>query len=601
MNWINNGLVVAVIFTLGVLFIRRLPKYRWLAAAVLLAGITPLVTAGFWFSTGQLGISDWDYYFSLHHTHRQTILQYHQLPFWNPYICGGTAGVADPEFRFFTPTFLLQLVFGIPVGFRLSIWLPTATGAIGMLMLGKRLGLSVEASLLAAIAASFGTVNLLEVVEGHANIFAVMYIPWIFLSWLTAYRSKSKLWTIVTGVLLAFTFFDGGIYLLMYTSLAFAALFLLTKNHWRSLQISFVSGCWALGLAAIKLIPVALWLRQFPDQAYASSAYTLPYLNYIFLGRLLHDAGDVIPNQGSAWHEYGAYIGPFVLVLAILGLIVRRRNRIVRALAIAAVLATLLSATGPMLKPILDHAPFFPRSNISRVILFAVIPLSLLAGFGLDSLPKKSFVIILLLVAADLFSLAYPLSEQAFVLPRVTDYIPPAPSPIAYTLFDYKTRHAGADYTRAYEATIRGYGTFSYCSVLGPQHARGEQPAVRTIHDEGGSVLIATQSDQGKGSFQLLNWTPNEVRARVSMPGPGTVSLNTNYVPGWVVNGQPAKEAAGRVATTFDQAGEYTVVFRYLAPGFALGASISLITVALASTFLVREFYIRRRRVAEPG
>jgi len=121
------GVVAAAVFLLGVLGLQFVPRRRvWLAAALLLAVVTPLSLLGYWNSTDLLGIADWDYYFSLHHYYRTIILDQGVFPFWNPYTCGGTAGLGDPEFPVFTPTFLLELLFGIPTGVRLAIVLSVA-------------------------------------------------------------------------------------------------------------------------------------------------------------------------------------------------------------------------------------------------------------------------------------------------------------------------------------------------------------------------------------------------------------------------------------------------------------------------------------------
>src|SRR3989344_4404951 len=395
---------------------------------LLCVAITPVALFGFWFSEGALGIADWDYYFSLHHFYRETILTYHQLPLWNPWTCGGSAALGDPEFPLFSVTFLLELLFGIPIGLRLSIYASVVGTALGMLALCRRFKFSPWAGAMAAVAAAFGSVSLLEIVEGHVNVFAAMWIPWIFYAWYGAYQAnlklktqKSKLWsvlseknTILCAVFLALTFYAGGIYLLMYTCLAFLFLLLVVPNRTRALMVTAGAGCLALGLAAFKLVPVLLWLRQFPDEAYASSAVTLTNWYDILLGRYLHNSY-VIFRQDSGWHEYGAYIGPFVFVLAILGLSqIRRRG--VAILAGGALLAWLLSMSGPSLKPLFDLLWFFPRSNISRIILLAVVPLCLLAGVGFDLVRRKLklspvvLAMIVGLVAVDVMSLASQLS-----------------------------------------------------------------------------------------------------------------------------------------------------------------------------------------------
>ncbi len=587
------GLAAGVIFMLCAFLIELFPRKKILIAIIALCGITPLALGGFWFSPDKLGISDWDYYFSYHHTIRETLTTFHVFPFWNPYTCGGTAGLGDPEFPLFTVTFLGELIFGVEKGLRLAIFISTAVGACGMLILGKRLKLSTPAALIAALGAFFGSVNVLEIVEGHQNILAAMWIPWIFWAWVSAYQNQEKkyLWSIACALFLALTLYAGGIYLLMYTAIAFIAFILFAKDKRAALSITLISGILALGLSATKLVPVALWLSEFQDKQYASSIDTLPYLHQILLGRYLYTTQDIIPNQGSGWHEYGAYIGPIILLLGFWGAITNwRRNSTAKFLSIAAILAVLISGTGSLLKPFFDMASFLPRSNISRFIFFAVIPTSLLAGFGLDHLrrylPWKSAVTVLLIGAAaiDLMSLSYPLSMQAFVLPEVFPAPSPAPAPIAYSARTFTTRYEGADYTRAYAATRAGYGSLSYCSVLSPT------PAVRTIHDEGDNGILSVKTlDSQDGTWQLESWNPNTVKATIMLPQAGQAILNANYAKGWKVNGQDAKEIAGRVGVDLP-AGTHQLTFQYHSPGFVTGLSITVVTILIISTLLARQY-----------
>lgn len=593
------GVVAGIITGICALLIGITPRYKSALAIAALIIITPLAIGGFWFSEGKLGISDWDYYFSYHHTMRESLLNYGTFPQWNPYTCGGTAALGDPEFPVFTLTFLLELLFGVPTGFRLAIFLSIATGAIGTFFLARKLNLSHAPAFLAAIAATFGSVTLLEIVEGHPNVLSAMWIPWIFYAWYhayqlqaTNYKLRKNSWILLCGLFLTLTFYASGIYLLMYTAAAFIILILLAKNKVAALTITTASGVVALGLSAIKLIPVMLWLREFQDKAYASSTYTLPYLYDILLGRHLHTTAEIIPDQGSGWHEYGAYVGPFVVLLAFWGFITHAKHRIVRILGTCVVLALLLSSSGPVLKPFFDQASFLPRSNISRTILFAIIPLSLLAGFGLEDMRRRiswkvlTSGLIITIVAIDLMSLSYPLSRQAFILPDVIPLPSPAPSPIAYIAHTYTTRHEGIDYTRAYAAVRQGYGSLSYCSVLSPS------PAVRTIHDEVDTGILSVKTTTEEfGTWQLVSWGPNRVKATISLPAEGKVILNANYAKGWYVNDEPASEMAGRVGTALP-AGNHHIVFEYKAPGFVAGIILTLLTlVTLPIYFLIGKRY----------
>ncbi len=575
-----QGALIGIVFALGAFLITRLPKYQWLAASVLCILITPLALLPFWFSYGDLGISDWDYYLSMHTNVRNTITQFHQFPLWNPYTCGGTSALGDPEFPALSPLFLFELLFGTPAGLKLSIFASTAIGALGMLHLSRKIGIGVLGGLVASLAMSFGTVNLLEIVEGHQNILAAMYIPWVLYFWYSAYTSKDTkriLHTIFVAILLALMFFQGGIYLLMYMAGVFLVLPIFVVNKKNAILISCMAGVLALGLASVKIIPVAFWIQEFQDTAYASSAYTLANLNDIFFGRILYGAEDVIPNQGGGWHEYGAYIGPVIAFLAFLGFVFNRKNKVAQALLVCAILATLISSLGPYLKPVFDHLSFIPRSNVSRIILFAVIPLSLLAGFGIESIQKKSRVMyvfalaLLTLASVDIMSLVYPLSSQAFVLPHVTHSISPAPYPIAYSPFDYKTRHEGADYTRAYDATLQGYGNMTYCSVLGPQ------PAVEIITDEGNKGILSF-SDDPEATHQIESWTPNKAVFQVHTNKKTSAILNANYAKGWFVNGKPAKEIRNRPGIDIES-GDTRLEFSYIPPGMWTGIGITVVTI----------------------
>src|SRR3989344_283898 len=586
---IIQGALAGLMFGLGALLVTLITKYKWVAASALCVLITPIALLPILFSYGDLGISDWDYYFSMHTNVRETISTFHQFPLWNPYTCGGTSALGDPEFPALSPLFLLELVFGTPLGLKLSIYVSIATIALGILFLARKIGIGVLGALAASLTISFSTVNLLEIVEGHQNILAAMYIPWVLLFWLSAYRSAGKKQMYATmsiAILLALMFFQGGIYLLMYTAGAFLLMPFFVQYKKRAMLISTIAGMLAICLASIKLIPVALWIRQFQDTAYASSAYTLKNLHDVFLGRILYGAEDIILNQGSGWHEYGAYIGPIILILAIIGCIAYRNNRIVRTLSIFAMVAILISSCGPLLKPLFDQLPFIPRSNISRFILFAIIPLSLLAGFGLDSIQKQSrlmriaAMLLLTLASIDIMSLAYPLASQAFVLPHVTRAINKAPYPIAYSPFDYKTRHEGVDYTRGYDATLAGYGNMTYCSVLGPN------PAVEIITDEGNKGILSFDNDP-KATFSITTWTPNNVILQTHTTKKTNAILNANYAKGWFVNGIPANEIRNRPAISVEP-GDAQIEFSYISPGMWEGITISLLTIVGIVWTLVR-------------
>ncbi|MEX2055036.1 MAG: hypothetical protein WD972_02540, partial [Candidatus Andersenbacteria bacterium] len=529
------------------------------------------------------------------HVYRETILTYDQFPHWNPYTCGGTASLGDPEFPVFTLTFLAELLFGIPIGLRIALGLSVIVGGWGLLALSKRLAMSPTAAVLVAIIGVLSTTNLLELTEGHVNVFSAMWIPWIFWAWLGAYRAhaageRTIQKVALLALFLSLTFYAGGIYLLMYTTLAFVVLPVLVRRPLSAILITIQAGLWAIGIAALKLIPVLFWLKQFPDEAYASSADTLLYLDEIFFSRHLHGSY-IIFEQSSGWHEYGAYIGLLAGGLALLGVSRWRQHRVIRALVVAAGTATIVSALGPYIVPVFDQLWFLPRSNISRIIYFAVIPIALLAGFGIDYLKSRTRVfrvisiVLVGLVAIDLLSLSYQVSQQAFVLPDVVPAPSPAPYPIGFTTKRYDPNGEGNRTTRTYAAARQGWGTFAYCSVIGPDP--GFEP------NEEDQRILHVQN----GSAKVLTWSPNRVTALIIAQQPSDVVLTTNYALGWEVNGQPALERSNQVAGNVP-AGEHIVTFSYRAPGFKAGAIITIVTLLGTTTLLLQTR--KNRRAGKP-
>ena len=246
---------------------------------------------------------------------------------------------------------------------------------------------------------------------------------------------------------------------------------------------------------------------------------------------------------------------------------------------VSAVIALLVSALGPYLKPVFDPLWFFPRSNISRLILFAVIPIALLAAYGADRIARLfsggSIVRALLvgIIAIDIISLTYQLSEQAFILPHVVPAISPAPHPIAYTTSRYDQSGEGSRTTRSFDAYMAGYGTFAYCSVLGPT------PGVSIISDEGNTSVVSAIDLEA--TVSLLSWSYNVVRVHVDTPKPTTVVLNANYVDGWMVGEAKATIFSNRVAADVP-AGSRDIVFRYKPPGLHLGVTLSALTLMMA-------------------
>lgn len=561
----------------------------WVIATIILAAASLLVSLPIMWPQGSRGIGDWDYRFSLNHIYRQTILQHHQFPLWNPYMCGGAAALGDPEFSVFTPAFAAILAFNVLTGYKIALVGCLFITGLGALAVGKKLNLSAFASTVAALIFAYNGSLILKLVEGHVTIiFAYMWLPWVLWSYLSAYRSRiwsQQFLTYVTacGIFLTFMVLHGGMYILSYLFPLLLLLPLIVRQHRQAATITALAGILSLGLSAFQLVPTVAWLREFPDQGYVNSTATFNNLIDVFLRRFPHGSY-ILPEQLAGWHEYGAYIGYFAIMLTLVGLSTIRRSRIVLIMAILLPITLLLGSSGPILAPFLDQIPFIPRSNISRFSLITAAVAALLSGYGIQTLQKKSYSLVLIALVSgalcvDIFSFDYQQLEKTFSLPPVALPVPNAPYPIAHTRNTFTTRHFGQDFERSYAYTKAGYGTFTFCTVIGPA------PRV-TIYEEDPAKPFAYEKNN---SFpvQVEQWTPNGFKLAYTAKHTSVITVNSNYAPGWQSQGATIRNRDGQLEIEAPS-GSHVITVSYHPPGLRLGIIVTLLTITGWATTIIK-------------
>jgi hypothetical protein len=70
---------------------------------------------------GGFGIMDWDQHFFLYAAVAKSVLAFHQLPFWNPWYCGGNMLWQNPEVAVLSPVYLLATVMPLPIAMKVNI------------------------------------------------------------------------------------------------------------------------------------------------------------------------------------------------------------------------------------------------------------------------------------------------------------------------------------------------------------------------------------------------------------------------------------------------------------------------------------------------
>jgi hypothetical protein len=541
-----------------------------------------------------LGLGDWDQHFFYHAVARKAMLDFGQVPGWNPYYFGGTVCLANPQSRVFAPGFLLVCGFGVAGGLKLDIVLHLAVGLAGAYFLARRLGLGWAGGAVTAAVAALNGAYFWNLAVGHTWFMSTCYGPWIWLCCMRA-RSGELFAAVFAGALLALTWLDGGAYvvLILGTLIIFQVLAEWRWLNWRrDVLAMMVTGVVALQLAAIKLVPCVAFMRTFPrvtdtraGYSFCGLAYSLfyPYQSFSNEDRLYQTSRDFWHGFNFGLDENGMYIGLLAGGLFVLGVL----SRPARGLWIPLLLLTWLmwgDRTPWSLWELLHGwVPFRWMRVAMRFRIAWILPVAVFCGFGAQWMQNRlrtrgriagSVVAVLLLL--DLFFANGRILAGAFPIAPISgqqasDFVQVAAAPgydSPKNPNPYTPRHCWSSH---YPLFLSNMGAVTGYEVMPiPRRAVSVDDATR-YH---GEVYLTEQS----GSARFVRWTPNlwEVEARTSAPS--RVVVNQNYYPGWyeTANNWPVQSHEGLISVAIPE-GLHRLVLAYDPPGFRTGLVLTII------------------------
>ncbi len=322
--------------------------------------------------------NDWDFSFEMAWTPYYTIRHFHQIPLWNPYKCGGLPMLANPQSRILTPMFLLQLVCGPVLGLHLEIILHLALAWAGGYLLGRTLGMTRLGAVGAATLFPASSWFYLHLGEGHAVMLPFAYLPWLALCLWRAFESRGATYAIAAGAILALMFGEGGVYAVTYSILvagvlAFAVAFL--KGSLQPLLELSISGLFAAGFAAVKLLPSRSFVDHFPRLI--GNGYST---DWRVLGIALfspdQDKLRVSPG-GFGFHEYGAYVGIGFGLLALCAMLAPLRKTAPWLLAAGVVFCAVAWRKFRVRLLLMASTPSIPHLLVGAIALAMVYPAGL--------------------------------------------------------------------------------------------------------------------------------------------------------------------------------------------------------------------------------
>ncbi|HET9101947.1 MAG TPA: YfhO family protein [Solirubrobacteraceae bacterium] len=331
---------------------------------------------------------------------RYTRSQLPSIPLWNPFLGAGRPLLADGQSAVFGPFTVPSYVLPFWKSLAVAAMLKLFVGALGMFLLARALGMRFGGALLSGVVFAFGTFFVVWLAWPLTSVYA--FIPWTLLLCERLVRGPSRLNVSGLGVVLALQFLAGhpeSSFHLLFTASLYVAFRLIEgmvrrRSGWRGLLRPALAYVGALilgvGLAALVLLPFAEFVLHSGDLARrtGSSAGFWPrkYLGALFL----HDYWGR-PTQldlESFMQVRGWYAGAVTLMLAAAALI-RRRSALRVALVVYALFCVCMVIGLPPVFHLVSSLPGFSAAHNERLLIYVLVVLALLAGFGLDDLSGR--------------------------------------------------------------------------------------------------------------------------------------------------------------------------------------------------------------------
>ena len=320
-------------------------------------------------------------------------------PLWDPYIMAGRPLLADAQSAPFSPYTLPAYALPFWRSLAVSAVLKLLVAALGAFLFARlALGIGFAGALLSGVVFAFGLFMVAWLPWPLSSVWS--FIPWLLLLTDRAVRRPSLLVVCGLAAIVALQYLAGhpeSSFHALAVTVAFAGL--RTVQRWRAhgrapalTGVAGVAGAVALGtaLAAVALVPTAEFLLHSADLAQRSSQpYVVTPAKYLF-GILLPDYWGR-PTQtelGGFLVERAFFAGVLTLLLAAYALARRRDADRIFFAALGLVALAIVVGAQPFTF-IIKLVPGFSITHNTRLVIFYLLAIAVLAGYGVDELMAR--------------------------------------------------------------------------------------------------------------------------------------------------------------------------------------------------------------------
>jgi hypothetical protein len=504
---------------------------------------------------------------------RISLVDYHELPFWNPYYCGGVYALGTPSARFWSPTVLLSIIFGVLRASPLIAVLACVAGLEGTYRYARSHGAGALGALLAAplfaLCGFFPRSGSFEWI----NFLGFQLLPWAALGLRRAFRGDVRGAVMAGGAVGWMTCF-GGTYAAPYTllvglwELAEAAVALRSKPRAlaKGAAMGAIAALLGAGIAAARLWPIAETLASSPRVLGAIDGNPPLEIVKMLFGARIPFRGDFL-------------VGALVLPLGIIAVLERKSVWLVAEVAFFLWLASGF-ASHPSGYAMLRTIPPYTmlRSPERFLVPFALLYAVLVArGFGrLEVIVRtRRWTPFIVLVAALLACIDDGvLMDNDWAWQRGRSLME-APVSAARDKSDFANARGNRWLAAYYPSLNRGtLSCFDDYQVPQSPELRG---------DLGHEEFLA---DPRAGTVKRTSWSPNAIKLHADLSQEGRVIINQNWHPGWHASAGTLVDDRGRIAVDLP-AGVTDVVVRFV-PRSGIGGVVTSLLALVACVLLFR-------------
>lgn len=480
-------------------------------------------------------IYDWEYFSQMYEAFRISVLQYHQFPWFNPWVAGGVPLYANPQFGLISIQALLVLMFGTLLGLKIAVIAYALLGLWGMYYLLRYNQSPFGRSILLGYIFVLGGFGIYHVTGGHLT-FAIYYLVPLLLLGFQRMLKESR-W-LAFALILSLCLLTASHYIILQFILVLFGLITLTlfkRPYGQKTKTLIMLYLKAFGLTALltghKLFYSYQYLRSYPR--IGTDGFAVSVMTIIKSLLIPPSANNHIQPLGLhySWGEYSAYSGIIFLLIffAVVALLIRNRKLINQT-----VFVTILIIFGALLLAFGKFSKFSPFNLLHKLPVYSsmIVParwmgwvfLGMVLLVGFVKLNEKSEKLVsLLLVFAVIEMSIFTITYIQLMNPKIDfkDY------EREKNTFEQYDDFSKDQYGRYLRATRANYGEVrGYEAILDYNYYR---PTNRCGINKGCNFILTPNAS-------LKYWSPNKIIISRTKPGPIKINLNPGSY--WLVNGK---------------------------------------------------------------